>query len=47
MQALLTEVYKIVRGEELIIMKNLFLATENVCITQTFHTKANEIKNTI
>ena len=47
LQILMTEVYDIVKGEALAIMKNLFIFGENIYNIGNFEIIANENKNTV
>ena len=47
LQILMTEVYDIVKGEALAIMKNLFIFEENIYNIGNFEIIANENKNTV
>ena len=46
LQILITEVYKIIKGEAAAIMKNLFMSRENVHNIRNFQIIANENKKT-
>ena len=43
----MTEVYKIVKGEALAIMKNIFIFRENIHNIKNFQIIGNENKNTV
>ena len=47
LQILMTEVYKIIKGEAPAIMKNLFIFRENIHNIRNFQIIANENKNTM
>ena len=47
LQILMTEVYKIIKGEAPAIMKNLFIFRENIHNVRNFQIIANENKNTV
>ena len=47
LQILMAEVYKIIKGEALAIMKNLFIFRENIHNIRNFQIIANENKNTV
>ena len=47
LQILMTEVYKIIKGEAPAIMKNLFIFRENIHNITNFQIIANETKNTV
>ena len=47
LQILMTEVYKIIKGEAPAIMKNLFIFRENIHNIRNFQIIANETKNTV
>ena len=46
-QILMTEVYKIFKGEAPAIMKNLFISRENTHTIRNFQTTTNKNKNTV
>ena len=47
LQILMTEVYKIIKGEAPAIIKNLFIFQENIHNSRSFQIIANEGKNTV